>query len=1022
MAEIYGKNNLTALNVSLAELYVLRRSQSNTLPLYELDRHMLDRPDWVVYRLIRERQPQSILDLPTGCNGGVELLLSTLQKAANSSDPLIKWAVYGLIAFWMLRVTQVEEQLWYIRMPQKVSGIEIADGDRIRKEDLEKILKWMESRQKKFEASTPTSTDASFRATHNSKPSHGQLSYAEQLLLLALGKISIFLVLQKLKRERSEQAHETYTCVLDCLRAANGGWQPGKAIFLNGLQHYRQGFQKNVFSSCFLPFTTLDYCDWLAAATGVFAKKTKGYLDNHLRMLIGITSVQQREWLFLKANNAKYSTQAADALMISIDRTFGMAIESRRIVLAGGLAARFLSIGNIRGWDNVHKMRLESARLMKAAAKISGCLVQGEAVKRDFSSEHKNFDPHSRGFIDQSEEYVSLLRAPSNLTHNAESSIASDSFNVGHENSISDLACVSGDKIVPDSLSVSQEDQDLIPVAKALRFPFHHPSTANGRFDVLKIAVICLTPEKGIPDNLNKLLDINHHVFNVFVDALLVSGIAMLSEQLFARDKFQGSALSDAQNVIKFAELLLYWLERPYMADISDRARWQRQLWRVYLALDEQKRSLLPLGDKLLVYAAISNVTAASIKGLRESHADQLEKTIYEEGDSANLPIHNAGARTNLRVSADDLWNILNRYEERGLIETAFVQIILTPGGNDLMLLVARKYGTTIMAREALIKFIPICHQDIKYDSWDDLSNEVGQHPPYFKNDETGDLHELDASPLGQPSIRFLWQRIEELIFDVGFKKIPGHLCISPDPILANIPWQLIAMKISPPIDYPLITLVHGLRWIYMSAHDSEDMVHKTTTFRRFHNRGIHAWIAPNPTPRIDLDLRTEVRKSFFGADNNHPALVDQPGVSLSVVFGHGTLNDSESLATVEAIEHLQEWDYVRESRICVLLSCETGGGVPGALGDYLSISHKLCRNSKALILAPVKVSHKATQALCAVFHEAIHESLAGRNTWRVQEVYKEAIRRHPGVALFSLWGLGYEPLVWKPQTKPVIK
>lgn len=143
--------------------------------------------------------------------------------------------------------------------------------------------------------------------------------------------------------------------------------------------------------------------------------------------------------------------------------------------------------------------------------------------------------------------------------------------------------------------------------------------------------------------------------------------------------------------------------------------------------------------------------------------------------------------------------------------------------------------------------------------------------------------------------------------------------------------------------------------------------------------------------------------------------MTDRPGVSLSVVFGHGEKTEEKLRAQTEAVRDPQDWDDVRDSKICVLLSCCTGTGKPGALGDYVSISHKLSRTSKVLIAPPVEVPHTAVLTLATVFNEAFDSSLDSR-PWRIQEVYREAIRRDPAVALFSLWGLGYEPLVWKPR------
>jgi hypothetical protein len=323
-----------------------------------------------------------------------------------------------------------------------------------------------------------------------------------------------------------------------------------------------------------------------------------------------------------------------------------------------------------------------------------------------------------------------------------------------------------------------------------------------------------------------------------------------------------------------------------------------------------------------------------------------------------------------------------------------------------------RRVNNTIVHREADIEFAADIHQGLPYGSWGDISDEVVRHD-YFNN-QTRLLHEYSVSPLGQHSVHDLWQRIVAILLEIGAGDLPDHIWIAPDGGLANIPWQLVAMKEARgPEEWPIVTLVHGLRWIILSAHAPEDF----PELQRLHDRGIQAWISSAPTPRSDLDIRDNIKEAFFGADNDRPAMSDQHGVSLSVVFGHGDpVTEEAFIAVTEAVKDPEDWHDVRDSRICVLLSCCTGTGKPGALGDYVSISHKLSRSSKALIAPPVEVPHTAVLALAGVFNEAFGRSLSGRSSWKIQEVYCEAIRRDPVVALFSLWGLGYEPLVWKTQ------
>jgi len=117
MSYLRGKNTLSALEVTLSEIYSLRRSGSNTIPLQDVDEHLSNRPDYIIWRLLRERNAHTSLSLPKGIKGGKELLLSSLTDAANHSDLDVKWTAYSLISLGLLRMASVEEPLRFIRAP-----------------------------------------------------------------------------------------------------------------------------------------------------------------------------------------------------------------------------------------------------------------------------------------------------------------------------------------------------------------------------------------------------------------------------------------------------------------------------------------------------------------------------------------------------------------------------------------------------------------------------------------------------------------------------------------------------------------------------------------------------------------------------------------------------------------------------------------------------------------------------------------------------------------------------------------
>ncbi|MEW8333785.1 MAG: hypothetical protein AB2692_22835, partial [Candidatus Thiodiazotropha sp.] len=361
------------------------------------------------------------------------------------------------------------------------------------------------------------------------------------------------------------------------------------------------------------------------------------------------------------------------------------------------------------------------------------------------------------------------------------------------------------------------------------------------------------------------------------------------------------------------------------------------------------------------------------MKSLGETEADQLEDSIYEDSGEMDARFRGLTTKSDLRVRKSELESILRQLQYRAKNAAGFVQIVLSPHGKSATVLLACLLKDGLVWREESVEFIPGRHLLNDYDSWVDVVAEVDNFD--YSNSDTGSLNSYAVSPLGQPSVRLLWKRTLEALSDINGGGTPEHLLFVSDSALASIPWQLVAME--NPDDqgvYPIVTMVHGLRWLYLSAHIPEEV----PKYERFHDRGIQVWIADTPTPREDLAIRDQVKAAFFDAQADSPSLTDVPGVSLSVVFGHGAMLDGSPMPANEAVRRPQDWHDVRDSRICVLLSCYTGAGTPGALGDYLSISHKLCRTSKALIAPPVKVPYTAALAIAEVFHQAMRASVEG--------------------------------------------
>lgn len=132
----------------------------------------------------------------------------------------------------------------------------------------------------------------------------------------------------------------------------------------------------------------------------------------------------------------------------------------------------------------------------------------------------------------------------------------------------------------------------------------------------------------------------------------------------------------------------------------------------------------------------------------------------------------------------------------------------------------------------------------------------------------------------------------------------------------------------------------------------------------------------------------------------------------MSVVFDHGIKEHDFTHTKCNAVG-ASSWSEIRGYRICVLLSCETGVTEASGLGDAAGLSNYLCRHAKAVLAPPVAVPYTAAVTLAEAFKRNLQLAYEG-NAIQVRHVYQEAISNDPLVALFSLWGLPHEPLVWQ--------
>ncbi|MCU1251305.1 MAG: hypothetical protein JWQ49_4334 [Edaphobacter sp.] len=977
-------------NDSLVEIVAVQRSLRTGLLLHDMDTLLQHRPDWVIYRLCRLRDNRTSFILPDAV-GGVDLLKRQLKQVANDPNEDQKWTALGIVAQFVLRLTQGSKIHRCVRVSASPApqGEEIAEGDRVDDESLRFIVGWVEQRVKKLAAQTACNTGFPLRQNRKRRFSRDDLIATEKLLILGLAKLSImFARLDLAGPALVDSEHQQAIVVSSCLSevrslwdAANGGWIPRSTLFARRLAHTGRRLRSETVASCFLPFNSHDYNEWIGAACGHVAACTEGILPAATRFAWCMSGIKHREEAFWSASERELRLRS-DPLVAALSSGFYLAVELGRLDNAAGLAARFLHVASRVGWTGALRRRVGDAQMMKATARVMGCALHPAAEQLDFSAVYDDTIPDIKELLRDA-----LALRQDDLTENART--ARDAARIG--------------KATPEA----QQDINNITSALEVRNERGH-SHAKHRWMCLWLIHKALSGKES-SEYLDRLLNVHASVFRVSRDSGVPGNIALLIDVVREHKPDILPFFYQASVVIDFAQSLLTSLQRPNMEDAARRRGWQHTLWKLYIDLPENVRNSLTLDQTLLVYGAVSHMTAGTLRALRQPYADQLELSPAEEEeeiDELEMPIDAMSAATSVNLDSTALRELFDSFFARGQLDTALVQIVISPDGQTATVHVSRRVRDTLVHTEADVRFEPSEYEAISYASWLDVRQESDRHP-YF-SELSGELNDYAMSPLGHPSVRLLWNTITSSASRLAGGRMPTHFCIAPDGTVANLPWQLIAVCESDVQERcPLVTLIHGLRWVYLTAHHS-----RAGGESKRHTRGIQAWIASEPTPDATRDLRGQISIAFMGATSKECVLTEQLGLSLSVVFGHGKIEPNEIHAKSAAVP-AEDWDKVRQSRICVLLSCENGSGKQGGLGDVSGLTHYLCRHAKVVLAPSNSIPSSSATVLAGCFNHALTESLAGLSR-SVHDVYREAISKNRAVALFSLWGLAYERLILK--------
>ncbi|HEV7589657.1 MAG TPA: hypothetical protein VGO40_16195 [Longimicrobium sp.] len=207
-------------------------------------------------------------------------------------------------------------------------------------------------------------------------------------------------------------------------------------------------------------------------------------------------------------------------------------------------------------------------------------------------------------------------------------------------------------------------------------------------------------------------------------------------------------------------------------------------------------------------------------------------------------------------------------------------------------------------------------------------------------------------------------------------------ILLAVDPHLAGLPWQDLFRRVDE--RETIVSLVPNFGWITGSYH--------------------RAWQSSSDGLALVMsDEDEDLRPLAERIRQDRPGISAQFG-SAAIVLGHGVWKeDVPSVRIGRSALTLEEWMRAVDRRVCVVHSCYGGRADHRFLGDIGQLPGLALALGCRLFIAPV-----AEVPLAAA--TALHDHLVRANGPReIGLRYLEAIREHPAVALYNLYGFGNE-------------
>lgn len=390
----------------LVEIYATIRRHFRSIRLENIDSLLLDRPDYVIWRLCRQRRP--IFNELINNKTGASLLIDQIKKASNT-DNEIKWTCYALIVHSLLMMALADPREWYTRY-QLSTHEEISPTDKLDNSHIELLLSWVIIRHKKFikklDSDVTINEYLSMTNLHQNTVPLGwtadQIKPFEQYLLLGLGTIAVLAIRHKLGHDITQNFKDNFLCISKCFIKILGLWRPGYFIPISKLFHKRERCFDWRFESCYLPFIGDDYNNWIASSFGFLSEYSIIYANSfseekikrawYLKSLMfTISSIGHRDKILRIEKKGRDYEDKITKLLVTIDKGIEAAILANSHTWEWGLAAFYLKITVDAGIKKVPPVRVQSINIHKLQAKVAGCLVPKEIEDNNWLKNGQTF-------------------------------------------------------------------------------------------------------------------------------------------------------------------------------------------------------------------------------------------------------------------------------------------------------------------------------------------------------------------------------------------------------------------------------------------------------------------------------------------------------------------------------------------------------------------------------------------------------------------------------------------------------